>query len=593
MLDNTELIFALKEEIGNKEIFTGRKKEFDYLMRWIDGVRIEQKMSIAFLARRKKGKTALMQRFYNFLFTMNDPMIIPFYYRMPEWELSQLNIADDIYNSLLRQYAAFKTRDCLLIGKKQPYAKLKEIFINDEMICEDIEDMERYIENNKDTDAWKHAAYAGERISILKNERIIQILDEFQYLNKYVYFMEGTIKMNPGLCSTYHYVGASKISPVIVTGSYVTWLLQILRYMTGRYEKQIIRNLSANEAVELIYKYSTQLQKPVSEESALYMTTVTDGDPFYIYRFFHTDYESTDLCDLNCIDKIILHETRASHKETGAITDMWLEYLNDAVDKINDKHGKKIILYLAKHGNEEKTRQEILADLQLDMSESQLEKKLEAFIQADILSYGETRSDYKGLGDKFFDIVFRNMYQKEIDNLNIEKINSEIKSELDLLKKALKDTESSLASTRGALSFYKGLAAENQAIVQLTQAVMRGKSLKELLYHHIEDYELSEFYCEVGKRSFHLDQKQRIEIDIYLQSRKPEGCDFVIEVKNWESAVTEKEINAFIAIKKALKTQVKPNTGYIFYSYRPLPEGLADLLKADDIMIMYGPKKEM
>ena len=30
------------------------------------------------------GKTALLQRFFNILFTRNDPQLIPFYYRIPE-----------------------------------------------------------------------------------------------------------------------------------------------------------------------------------------------------------------------------------------------------------------------------------------------------------------------------------------------------------------------------------------------------------------------------------------------------------------------------------------------------------------------------
>ncbi|HRW92266.1 MAG TPA: hypothetical protein P5560_04860, partial [Thermotogota bacterium] len=54
--------------IGNTDLFVGRKKEFDYFLGdWYDYLQKNFAMSQALLARRKKGKTALLQRLFNIL----------------------------------------------------------------------------------------------------------------------------------------------------------------------------------------------------------------------------------------------------------------------------------------------------------------------------------------------------------------------------------------------------------------------------------------------------------------------------------------------------------------------------------------------
>jgi hypothetical protein len=253
----SELVYALEEEIGDLQVFTGRKSELNYLLNWSEGVKSKHNKSLAFLARRKKGKTALMQRFYNILFTKNDPMLIPFYYRIREREMSELELGDDFYNSLLNQYAAFKTRNPSLIKKKNNYDELQRIFSHDEEIVKDIAYMKDFLAEENGHKAWSHAAYAGERISIMKNERIIQILDEFQYLNKYMYKLDQGVRIHLHLCGTYHHVGSSKISPVIVTGSgdrlEACPQMDIVLKMTGRYRSIWLKNLPIEEGIEAVY----------------------------------------------------------------------------------------------------------------------------------------------------------------------------------------------------------------------------------------------------------------------------------------------------------------------------------------------------
>ena len=64
--------YAKKERIGKPELFSGRKKDLAYFLKWINDIKDEKSMSTALLARRKMGKTALMERLFNITFYKND-----------------------------------------------------------------------------------------------------------------------------------------------------------------------------------------------------------------------------------------------------------------------------------------------------------------------------------------------------------------------------------------------------------------------------------------------------------------------------------------------------------------------------------------
>ncbi len=58
-----DLTHALTEEIGDPDLFVGRRKEMARLMDWAAGTKRRISKSMGILSRRKKGKTALLQRF--------------------------------------------------------------------------------------------------------------------------------------------------------------------------------------------------------------------------------------------------------------------------------------------------------------------------------------------------------------------------------------------------------------------------------------------------------------------------------------------------------------------------------------------------
>jgi hypothetical protein len=131
--------------------------------------------------------------------------------------------------------------------------------------------------------------------------------------------------------------------------------------------------------------------------------------------------------------------TRALEFETlddeGIIKSTWMEYISRSFPQINDRNAKNIVLYLSQHRDRELTRQELLEELELDMTDGELEKKLKALVKSDIISQGQTNYDYRGVGDNIFDKVFRGVYEKEIREFDVKVIGKEYREAFEKLKK--------------------------------------------------------------------------------------------------------------------------------------------------------------
>jgi hypothetical protein len=101
--------YAIEERIGNPALFTGRKEELTYFLKWINDIKERKSQSVALMARRKMGKTALMQRMFNITFYKNEG-VIPFYYEIKENDVWIVDFCVDFCLTFIYQYIAFKTR---------------------------------------------------------------------------------------------------------------------------------------------------------------------------------------------------------------------------------------------------------------------------------------------------------------------------------------------------------------------------------------------------------------------------------------------------------------------------------------------------
>ncbi len=567
-----DLGYPLVEEIGDPDLFVGREQELTRLLKWAEGTKRLHSKSLGILSRRKKGKTALLQRFFNILYLRNDPRLIPFYYRIPETVQTQLDFTESFYRRTLTQYFAFTTRTPKWVRTVLDMDALKQLAASDEDVAEDIRGMEDMLARAP-TSAWPYAQEAAHRISAAKDVRILQILDEFQYLNKYI-VSDADPDRVALLCHSYMGAAESKVSPQIVAGSYIGWLEAILGHLTGRYDEWHLEGFTDEEALRAVYNYAYAYQVPITDETAPYVAEVCLNDPYYIAATISNRPEEKDLTSEEGVRNALAFETVAGQ---GRIARVWLEYLHDAFARVNDTNARKIVLYLARHEPEARTRDQIRADLDLTLTDEELEKRLHQLVRADILAYGSSYFHYQGLGDKIFATVFRRLYATEIEHLDDDAIVANFKREL--------------ASLKGRLSVHKGSAAEYRVCYRLLVASLRGATLADVVRNAGSlppgqgQIRLGPFKI-IRKAQIFIDQERGYQIDLQAVSEDGDGTDLMIEVKDWEREPGPEAVRRFIRAREALGGQLERKTVFLFYSESGLSEEAAALLHEAGILVL-------
>ncbi|MBT3388561.1 MAG: hypothetical protein HN417_11555, partial [Desulfobacula sp.] len=274
-------------------------------------------------------------------------------------------------------------------------------------------------------------------------------------------------------------------------------------------------------------------------ETACILTDLTEGNPFYISALFQSVYPNKDFSTEQGILEVLDYETMDSD---GSIRGTWMEYILSVIDRVNDINGKKLILYICQNKNRKVTRDEIRKVLKLEMPEGELEKKLRAFVKADIIEQGTSFFDYQAVQDNIFDKVFRGVYQKEIDGFTPEKV----KDEYRVLYKKIE----------GEFNKYKGEFSEYVIINHLKHRAYKQNDLYLSMMNNVPDGFNFVEYDSIWSYSASPVYKKDIQIDI-LAKAENEYYSLIGEVKNRKAKFSLKEAKEFF--KKASEVKQLEN----------------------------------
>jgi len=528
----------LEEKIGNPSLFTGRIHELRSLLKWIDRISPKLAKSKALISRRKTGKSALMQRLYNIVFEKNGG-VIPFYYELHETDQWIVDFSKDYFFTFIYQYLAFKTRNTeYFLHMNDGFEKTIHAVEKEKLtyLISHIESLANAEAQNNFDILWNIARDAPRMIVQHHDERVVQMIDEFQFLNHYIYWDIEKQRRAKGLAGSYLHTAEYKNAPMLVSGSWIGWLLDDLNKMLpARFIIEDFKNMPKNEAIAMALNYSEIEQVPVTYETACLIAELTDGNPFYISSLFQSNDTDKDFSSREGIIKTLNFETL---DKRGIIKGTWMEYIQSAIHRVNDQHGKKIILYLCKHKDKERTREDIKNDLNLDISDSSLEERLKAFVRSDIISQGTTDFDYQAIDDNIFDKVFRGVYQKEIDGFDPKHIKNEYKRLYEQLK--------------GKYNKYKGEYSEYVIMNQLKHRAYLNNDLFLSMINHVpEDFQFV-LYESIWSYTTSLIYNKTIQLDIFARA-KPEDYSIIVEVKNRKQKFSKKEAAHFLDKAKAVK----------------------------------------
>ena len=526
----------LEERIGNPDLFTGRKKELAYFLRWIDRTKEKISQSTAILSRRKTGKTALLQRLFNITFEKND-RVIPFYFEIREADQWLGDFATEFFLSFVYQYMAFRTRkpeyldpsnmgtlgDASATAGKEGFRYLQRLMEKNEPLLRE-ENADRFWNVVREVPRMTVQHYGG---------FAVQMIDEFQFINRFIFWDREKKQRADNLAGSYLHTCEYKNAPLLVTGSWVGWLMDDLnRLLPGRFLKDPLGNLPEDESVEMIYKYARIDRVPVTEETVWLIAQLTEGSPFYISALFRSKYPGRDMTTAEGVRKTLEFETLNTDANINAT---WMEYLDSAFSRINDVHAKDMVLYLSKNRHTYVSRKELKKVLGLDMTDAELEKKFRALHRADIIeeSYGR----YRGVQDNIFDKVFRRSYSDDIDKFVTEEAPGEYKA-------LFEDIQGRYRRLSGEYSRYKGAFAEFVLIQHLIHDVPKKSELYISMMSNLpDDFAFTEYEGVRGCHSPPLHEPE-FQIDV-LAGAKGDGYSLIGEVKNRKRKFSVKEAAEF------------------------------------------------
>ena len=548
--------YALPEQIGNPELFVGRKDEFDFFLGdWYKYLVKNFAQNQAIVSRRKKGKTALLQRLFNILWSAaqeyedDGPLVIPFYYSIKDRNTSLNLFAKDFFMAFVNQYLSCKLKNRQLLRDPIPFELLEEK-IKDEKIIKQYR-MMRYHEKMKEWEGmWTIASETPASIGIIRNEKIVQIIDEFQNINDCIIDQDKEVINN--LSGTYMQVGEKREAPLIVSGSEVHWLLKIVRSLTGRFQTFNLGNLPRLEADEAIEKYAEASDTLVNKLAKEKIWELTKGDPLYIKALFLSRFnEAKDYTkDENIVD---VYEKEISE---GEIYTTWMEYMLNTFDSVNKVNSKRIMLYLFKQ-EKERTRAEIVRDLKLPYTDSEAENKLNALVAGDLISQGTSAYDYRITKDKTYELVFRRAYQKEIEQF-------------------VPDIKEEIRKLIGKDNYIKG---------KFSEFLIREKLKKPFSLHEVcdTDQEARILPREIKEREFVSLGIQKYEIDLILKCQKK--LEIWVDIKDTKNRYGKKELKRWLKITEMAREKNKEII-FMVYSKNGFTKGTKEVLIEKDILVL-------
>ncbi len=336
--------YSLEERIGDPELFTGRKEELAFFLQWINDIKAKKSQSTAILARRKMGKTALLERLFNITFNNNDS-VIPFYYEVKKVEMWVVDFCKEFFLTFIYQYMAFKTRKKEYLEPEDKTDLNSAIHLVEKEGLSYLSGFIRGVKNAVEQDSidnlWLMVRDAPRSIAARRGEFIVQMIDEFQYLNAMIFRDKQTSpsQLMKTMAGGYMSTAESKVAPLLVSGSWVGWLMHELNTMLpARFRLNIFKNMSKEEAVEMVFKYSGFFGVPVTEETAYLIAQMAEGNPFYISAILRSNFKGKNLTTIQGLTDTLEFEILDNE---GNIKFTWMEYVNSAFNEVNQINAKE------------------------------------------------------------------------------------------------------------------------------------------------------------------------------------------------------------------------------------------------------------
>ncbi|MGD9975127.1 MAG: restriction endonuclease [Desulfatirhabdiaceae bacterium] len=529
--------YPLPEQIGEPDLLVGREKEFAEYGKWIRFIPRRLSKSRVILARRKSGKTAFVQRIFNQLWTENGA-VIPCYINISERRIWFPYFAITYYTTFASQYISFLERDPNIVRNPFSLEEIRQYGLSKYIkpLIDDVDAISRSIKEGGYDLAWHTAATAPHRMAALYDIRFLVMIDEFQNTGEYIYRdQECHTSKDPTIPGTWHDLSESKLAPMLVTGSYVGWLINIIdTYLEAGRLKRFVLNpyLIPEEGLQAVYQYSRLYEEPITNETALQINRLCMSDPFFISCVIQSKLDGKDLTTESGVVNTVHYEITDRLSEMSMT---WGEYIELSLKRINTIHSKHIMLHLSKYPDRDWTPRELKAELHLPIEEKQILELLRNMYHADLIREGTSDIDFRGLTDGTLGLILRTRFQKEIET---HQPPADFRKDFQEDLRKLKQEKRSL---QGMVNQLSGKMAEYQLFTEFRSA--RRFSLSRY-FENVGDDTLLNIAMVKMRKTFQRPDGKDMEMDVVAESDC--GRIILVEVKKTREPVGVSVITDFL-----------------------------------------------
>jgi len=517
--------YPLIEKIGHPDLLVGREKEFRQFDKWLSLIPNRISKSKVILARRKSGKTVFVQRIFNKLWSEQNRGIIPFFFDIGENKMWLPDFAIKYYRHFASQYISYIERDEELVNQPLGLEEIREYGLakSNQRLVSDVESLWKDKEMGLHGSMWDTACSAHHRFAAILKTRFLIILDEFQNITQYIYREEKCEgKPDDTLAGSFHSLSESKIAPMLVTGSYVGWLLQVIaKYLEAGRLKQFYMSpyLTQEAGLQAVYQYAEYCQEAITNETALMINQLCMSDAFFISCVIQNYYDKKDLTTVDGVVDTVNYEISNRRSE---MSDTWNEYFQLTLDKVNEKYAKSMLLHLSKHADRYWTAKELKGKLGIDLEINQIQQRLVQLSEGGLIDRGDSDIDFRGLQDGTLNLILRNRFEKEIDGFM-----PDLKEEFH---KKIKSLTSENRKLRGLLNNLSGKLAEHQLATAFRS---RKRFALSAFFENVSDTTSLNIINVKERVIFQREDGKGMEIDVVAESSC--GRIVLVEVKKTQN----------------------------------------------------------
>ncbi|KPA09386.1 hypothetical protein MHK_010417 [Candidatus Magnetomorum sp. HK-1] len=455
--------YPLCEEIGAPELFVGRKKEQAMLDEWIKRIPKRLAKSKAIFSRKKAGKTALIQRLFNKLWSENGP-VIPIFFSISDTKIWLPDFAMDYFRIFASQYISFLERTQELVQEPLEMSDIEEYGRkkSNKSLVRHVRSILEDESKGRFDSMWLKVCSAPRTFASVFDIRFLVMIDEFQFLSEYIYRDKGCEKYPATtLPGSYHSLSETKVAPMLITGSYTNWLNIIVgkHLEGGRVSKHFFSPyLEPDEGLCAVKVYANAFDKKITEKTAIQINQLCYSDPFFISCVMQNQYEKHDLSTKQGVIDTV-HFEISNRKSDMSI--VWREYIDKTLEDINNIHAKRILLHMSSDPKRIWIPKELKDELHLEISEQDILERLRKLEKADLIQGGDADIEFMGANDGTLHLILRSRYGREIQDFEPD-IRVDFEKRLDELENKIKSLKKDKKSLSGQLNVIKGEVAEDR-----------------------------------------------------------------------------------------------------------------------------------